>query len=336
MSETGTKTELLPQLLHGLKCDPCLAITGKQVAGLGLVNSNLSHLQSSVSPMSSNSQIMSPAGMLSRQRLFVVVHKGVSEEMLTRLFRRLPGMEYCDLKKDRTTGRSKGFCYVNYSTPDSAALAVQQLNGAEFPPHSGHRIKVMFAEPLGAQQQRPSLQQESSGGSGGGGGGGDTPAGRSSPSVSMLTASSPSPVHTPQLSSTIGSISPAQALASMQESLASMSVQQRQAVVAAAAAHSGALEQMELAARLASMSPVSSSGACPFRGEANILLSCILVSFLSLLCSTWLASFSRCLEQHGHGLARVGPRAHVRHAVRVAARRAYIFTSERSSSRVPC
>ena len=27
--------------------------------------------------------------------------------MLVRLFRRLPGMEYCDLKKDRATGRSK-------------------------------------------------------------------------------------------------------------------------------------------------------------------------------------------------------------------------------------
>ena len=33
--------------------------------------------------------------------------QGVNEDMLVRLFRRLPGMEYCDLKKDRATGRSK-------------------------------------------------------------------------------------------------------------------------------------------------------------------------------------------------------------------------------------
>ena len=44
---------------------------------------------------------------LSKQRLFVVVHKTVTEDMLQRLFRQFPGMEYCDLKKDRTTGRSK-------------------------------------------------------------------------------------------------------------------------------------------------------------------------------------------------------------------------------------
>ena len=33
--------------------------------------------------------------------------QGVTEEMLIRLFRKLPGMEYCDLKKERATGKSK-------------------------------------------------------------------------------------------------------------------------------------------------------------------------------------------------------------------------------------
>ena len=66
---------------------------------------------------------------LSKLRLFVVVYKvctrflnrrpclthssvscleqGVTEDMLARLFRRFPGMEYCDLKKDRRTNKSK-------------------------------------------------------------------------------------------------------------------------------------------------------------------------------------------------------------------------------------
>ncbi|GMH37093.1 hypothetical protein BSKO_04966 [Bryopsis sp. KO-2023] len=97
---------------------------------------------------------LSPTGSspsLSKQRLFVVVYKGVTEEMLARLFRRFPGMEYCDLKKDKRTGKSKGYCYVNYSTHEAAGAAVQHLNGIEFPPHSGHRLKVMFAEPLGVK-----------------------------------------------------------------------------------------------------------------------------------------------------------------------------------------
>lgn len=35
------------------------------------------------------------------------VLQGVGEELLSRLFRQFPGMEYCDLKTDRATGRSK-------------------------------------------------------------------------------------------------------------------------------------------------------------------------------------------------------------------------------------
>lgn len=114
--------------------------------GLALMSNLGAHAHNSVSPVSPNNL----AGVnLSKQRLFVVVHKGVTEDAIARLFRRFPGMEYCDLKKERATGKSKGYCYVNYSTPEAAGSAVEQLNGMEFPPHSGHRIKVMFAEPMG-------------------------------------------------------------------------------------------------------------------------------------------------------------------------------------------
>lgn len=81
-----------------------------------------------------------------RQRLYVVVHKSVAHEQLARLFAKFSGMEYCDLKKNKQTGESKGFAYVNYSTPQSAAMAQESLNGMEFPP--GHMLKVVFAEPL--------------------------------------------------------------------------------------------------------------------------------------------------------------------------------------------
>lgn len=36
----------------------------------------------------------------------------------------------------------QGFCYVYYSNADAAAAAMDHLNGAEFPPSSGHRLKV--------------------------------------------------------------------------------------------------------------------------------------------------------------------------------------------------
>eukprot|EP01133_Synstelium_polycarpum_P010596 gene10596-12330_t len=87
---------------------------------------------------------------VSRQRLFVVCHKSVTQENLYKLFSRYPGMEYCDLKKDKVSNKSKGFAYVNYSTPQAALLAKNELNGIKYPP--GFSLKVVFAEPLGIKQ----------------------------------------------------------------------------------------------------------------------------------------------------------------------------------------
>jgi len=196
---------------------------GSQV-GLGFVG-GLGSLQagSPVSPNNNNSPTQ-----LSKQRLFVVVHKGVGEDLLARLFRRFTGMEYCDLKKDRATGKSKGYCYINYSTPEAAAAAIEHLNGIEFPPHSSHRIKVMYAEPLGVRGQPSSASRNNS------------------PAMS-LPGSSPSPIHTPLSRN----MSPD--VASVQDTLASMSMQRVNS-------QSSAMDDVDRnAARLAS--PVASTVA---------------------------------------------------------------------------
>ena len=51
-------------------------------------------------------------------------------------------MEYCNLKRDKRTGQSKGYCYVNFSTEESAKRALQALNGLDFPQGSGKKLKV--------------------------------------------------------------------------------------------------------------------------------------------------------------------------------------------------
>jgi RNA recognition motif-containing protein len=84
---------------------------------------------------------------LQNSRLFVVVHKQVMEESLASLFRCYPGLVHVDLKRDRVTGKSKGFAYVTYMSPEAAALAQVHLNGIEYPPGMGMRLKVLFAEP---------------------------------------------------------------------------------------------------------------------------------------------------------------------------------------------
>jgi len=113
-------------------------------------------------------------------RLFVVVSKSATEDALGALFRCYPGMEYLDLKRDRVTGRSKGYAYVNYMTPAAAAAAQAHLNGIEFPPGTGSRLKVLFAAPMSSLPRSRSEDDThggapapaSSGGDGGVGGGG--------------------------------------------------------------------------------------------------------------------------------------------------------------------
>lgn len=95
----------------------------------------------------------------SRQRLFVVHHKSVTQEQLSRLFSRFPGMEYCDLKKNKQTGESKGFAYINYSTPQAALMAKDHMDGYEYP--VGNALKVMFAEPLGVKGSGSSSESPS-------------------------------------------------------------------------------------------------------------------------------------------------------------------------------
>ncbi|KAJ9512888.1 hypothetical protein QJQ45_029135 [Haematococcus lacustris] len=293
--------------MSSLAADMHLNTQGLNFSGSG----ELRAMSASASPMSPNNMSGMP---LSKQRLFIVVHKGVPEEMLARLFRRFPGMEYCDLKKDRATGRSKaanqpasqsasqpasqpanqvmdrvlrtdshpawlwsvvtaaaparplslrtlGYCYVNYSSPESAMAAVAHLNGIEFPAHTGNRIKVMFAEPLGIRNtpgsststhntastpagslgmQLPYKQQtyqsppsHMSPNTSGGGGGGGVPGMGSRPLLSMrspgglsMHASSASSAHTPLSCSAMGLpplVTP-DTLASVGESLAAMSV----------------------------------------------------------------------------------------------------------------
>lgn len=98
-----------------------------------------------------------PGYLPSRQRLFVVHHKSVTQEQLSRLFSRFPGMEYCDLKKNKQTGESKGFAYINYSTPQAALMAKDQMDGYEYP--VGNALKVMFAEPLGVKNSSSSASE---------------------------------------------------------------------------------------------------------------------------------------------------------------------------------
>ena len=82
---------------------------------------------------------------------------------LQELFAQAGTVESASIIEDRDTGRSKGFAFVEMSTEEEAAAAIDQFNGKEL---AGRMLKVNEARP---RESRP-------GGGGGGrgfGGGGN-------------------------------------------------------------------------------------------------------------------------------------------------------------------
>jgi RNA recognition motif-containing protein len=84
-----------------------------------------------------------------------------TEDDLRTLFAQAGQVKSVSVIKDRDTGRSKGFAFVEMTNDDEAQKAISQFNGAAFQERS---LKVNVARP---REDRP----RGAGGGGGGGGG---------------------------------------------------------------------------------------------------------------------------------------------------------------------
>ncbi|MCA8999813.1 MAG: RNA-binding protein, partial [Planctomycetaceae bacterium] len=82
-----------------------------------------------------------------------------TEDDLKDLFEQAGNVVSVTVIKDRETGRSKGFGFVEMESEDAAAAAIEALNGQ---PHEGRNLTVNEARP----------RENRSGGGGGGGYGG--------------------------------------------------------------------------------------------------------------------------------------------------------------------
>jgi len=67
-----------------------------------------------------------------------------TSEDLQELFSQAGTVESASVVEDRMTGRSRGFAFVEMSTPEEAAAAIEQLNGKEV---AGRALKVNEAKP---------------------------------------------------------------------------------------------------------------------------------------------------------------------------------------------
>ena len=104
-----------------------------------------------------------------------------TENMLQEAFAAHGNVVEANLMMDRMTGRSRGFAFVTYSTPEEAQKAIEAMNGAEI---DGRALTVNIARPKeerppggGGRDRGPRREYGgggggSRGGYGGGGGGG--------------------------------------------------------------------------------------------------------------------------------------------------------------------
>ena len=85
----------------------------------------------------------------------------MTEDTLKDTFSAAGSVDSAIIIKDKMSGRSKGFGFVEMSTEEESAAAIELWNGKEF---EGRAISVSEARPMGERPPRRSF--------GGGGGGG--------------------------------------------------------------------------------------------------------------------------------------------------------------------
>ena len=67
-----------------------------------------------------------------------------TEESVTALFSKYGSLKSVNLIRDRDTGQTKGFGFVEYTNQADAQKAVSELNGKDF---NGRALKVNMARP---------------------------------------------------------------------------------------------------------------------------------------------------------------------------------------------
>ena len=77
-----------------------------------------------------------------------------TEAELRTLFEAFGSVQSCILIKDKQTGASKGFAFVEIPKPGDAKAAMKNLNGKEV---AGFKIRVKKAEPKKDQQDSPGV-----------------------------------------------------------------------------------------------------------------------------------------------------------------------------------
>jgi RNA recognition motif-containing protein len=84
----------------------------------------------------------------------------ITDPVLREVFARAGGVKCVEIVKDRRTGRSKGFGFVDMMTAEDAQAAVVELDGTEV---MGRTLRVALAKPRDADRHPHAIGTRNSG-----------------------------------------------------------------------------------------------------------------------------------------------------------------------------
>jgi len=93
------------------------------------------------------------------------LHFNLTESDIRQVFEPFGELDFVDLHRDPATGKSKGYCFVQYKQPDDAKMALEQMEGFEL---AGRQLRVNTVHEKGSGgmrfQQQPQDSLDENGG----------------------------------------------------------------------------------------------------------------------------------------------------------------------------
>jgi RNA-binding protein 39 len=143
--------------------DKAISLSGTIVMGLPIVVQHTESERNKLHPGDGNLNL--PPGVNAPHGAMLYVgslHFNLTESDIRQVFEPFGELEYVDLHRDSTTGRSKGYAFVQYKKSEDARMALEQMEGFEL---AGRTLRVNTVHEKGSTRytQQDSLDETGGG-----------------------------------------------------------------------------------------------------------------------------------------------------------------------------
>jgi len=141
--------------------EKAISLSGTIVMGLP-INVQLTESERNKSHAGDGSLHLPPGVTASGAILYVgSLHFNLTESDIRQVFEPFGALEFVDLHRDPATGRSKGYCFIQYKRPEDARMALEQMEGFEL---AGRTLRVNNVHEKGSIRYTQSDSLDDSGG----------------------------------------------------------------------------------------------------------------------------------------------------------------------------